>query len=61
MPHHQSEEEAPSNLTDKIAQHSKDSTASDHPNHDENKGAFKTASEAIQGNPGPQIVESEYS
>ncbi|KAK5941639.1 hypothetical protein PMZ80_005588 [Knufia obscura] len=43
MPAHSSEETAPSNLTDKIAQDSKDSNASDHPLHDENKGAVEQA------------------
>lgn len=64
MPHHPSEENAPDNLTDKIAQHSRDSNASDHPLHDENKGPIegvKTSTEAIQGSAGPQIAESEYS
>lgn len=52
MPHHPSEEEAPSNLTDKIAQYSSDSTASDHPLHKENKGPI----EAVSGSShGPQI------
>ena len=60
MPHHPSEEDAPDNLTDKIAQHSRDSTASDHPLHDENKGAFETTSEAIKNAPGPQEPEGEY-
>ena len=55
MPHHPSEENAPSNLTDKIAQHSKDSNASDHPLHDENKGPIEDARAAINSAPGPQI------
>lgn len=62
MPHHPSEETAPDNLTDKVAQHSKDSNASDHAIHDENKGPVSgTTSEALQGSKGPQIVESESS
>lgn len=59
MPHHPSEEEAPSGLTDKVAQHSRDSTASDHPLHDENKGPVEQGgAEAFKSSPGPQIVES---
>lgn len=58
MPHHPSEEEAPTNLTDKVAQHSKDSTASDHPLHNENKGPIEAVS---GGSHGPQIPTGKKS
>lgn len=56
MPHHPSEEQAPDNLTDKVAQHSTDSTASNHPIHDENKGAVEEAGGPLKSK-GPQIPE----
>lgn len=56
MPHHPSEEQTTGNLTDKVAQHSKDSTASDHPLHDENKGPLEEAAGALKSK-GPQIPE----
>ena len=60
MPHHPSEETAPDNLTDKVAAQSKDSTASDHAIHDENKGPVEgTLGGRSSG--GPQIVESRSS
>ncbi|KAK5082533.1 hypothetical protein LTR70_008187 [Exophiala xenobiotica] len=43
MPSHASEETAPSGLTDKVAQESSDSNASNHPIHDENKGPVEQA------------------
>lgn len=55
MPVHQSEETAPSGLTDKVAQHSKDSTASDHALHDEAKGPVEGTS--AHNSKGPQIPE----
>lgn len=59
MPHHPSEETAPDNLTDKVAQHSRDSMASDHPLHDENKGPVESATANDFKSKGPQIVESK--
>ena len=56
MPHLPSEEQAPDNLTDKVAQHSKDSTASDHPLHDENKGPVEEAAGALKSK-GPQVPD----
>lgn len=56
MPSHPSEERAPEGLTDKIAQHSSDSNASDHPIHDENKGPIEEAAGALKSK-GPQIPE----
>ena len=58
MPAHPSEETAPSNLTDKVAQTSKDSTASDHPLHDENKGATEQAFSTGRSG-GPQKSDSK--
>ena len=57
MPVHPSEETTTSNLTDKVAQESSDSTASDHHLHDENKGPVK-ASAADHKSKGPAIPES---
>jgi len=57
MPAHPSEESAPSNLTDKVAQHSKESTASDHPIHNENKGPVEGTVGSLQSK-GPQIPEN---
>lgn len=57
MPHHPSEEQTTGNLTDKVAQESKDSTASDHPLHDENKGPLEEAAGALKSK-GPQIPET---
>lgn len=60
MPVHPSEENTTSNLTDKVAAESKDSTASDHPIHDENKGPLK-ASAADHKSKGPAIPDSTCS
>jgi hypothetical protein len=57
MPHHPSEENAPEHIFDQVAKESDNSTASDHPNHDEKKGAVK-ATAADHQSKGPQIVES---
>ncbi|ETN40207.1 uncharacterized protein HMPREF1541_04483 [Cyphellophora europaea CBS 101466] len=57
MPVHPTEETAPSNLTDKVAQESSDSTASDHPIHDENKGPVKATADDHKSK-GPAIPES---
>ena len=54
MPHLPSEETAPDNLTDKVAQESSDSTASDHPLHDENKDPVKATAQD-HASKGPQI------
>ena len=59
MPHHPSEENAPDHIFDKVAKESSDSTASDHPTHDENKGPVK-ATAADHQSKGPQIVESMW-
>jgi hypothetical protein len=59
MPHHPSEENAPDHIFDKVAKESSDSTASDHPTHDENKGPVK-ATAADHQSKGPQIVESRW-
>lgn len=58
MPAHPSEESAPASLTDKVAQHSKESTASDHAIHNENKGPVEGTAGSLQSK-GPQIPESE--
>ncbi|KAK5077227.1 hypothetical protein LTS08_006083 [Lithohypha guttulata] len=58
MPSHPSEERAPEGLTDKIAQHSSDSNASDHPIHDENKGPIEEAGGPLKSK-GPQIPEGK--
>lgn len=50
------EEQAGSNLTDKVAQHSKDSTASDHALHDEARGAVEEAGGPLASK-GPQVPE----
>ncbi|RMD42914.1 hypothetical protein DV735_g2193, partial [Chaetothyriales sp. CBS 134920] len=59
MPHHPSEENAPSNIFDQVAKESSDSTASTHPIHD---AADKTdkAKASIQdfSSKGPQITEN---
>lgn len=60
MPVHPSEENAADNLTDKVAQHSKDSGASDHPLHDENKGPFEQA-KSTRTSGGPQVPDSKLS
>jgi hypothetical protein len=60
MPVHPAEETAPSNLTDKVAQESSDSNASDHPIHDENKGPVK-ATAADHSSKGPAIPDSTCS
>lgn len=59
MPVHPAEEEAPSGLTDKVAQESKDSTASNHPLHDENKGPVK-ATASDHKSKGPAISDGMY-
>jgi hypothetical protein len=58
MPVHPTEETAPSGLTDKVAAESKDSTASDHPLHDENKGPVGKAHASDHKSKGPAIPES---
>lgn len=58
MPAHASEETAPSGLTDKVAQHSSDSNASDHPLHDENKGPVEQAFNTGRAG-GPQKPDSK--
>lgn len=60
MPHHPSEENAPDHIFDKVAKESDNSTASDHPTHDENNGPVKASAEDHQSK-GPQIVESKLS
>jgi hypothetical protein len=67
MPHHPSEEEAESNIYDKVARESKDSGASDHPLHDtQHKPGEETKDkeahqESIQihSSKGPQIPDGK--
>ncbi len=59
MPAHPTEETAPSGLTDKIAQGSQDSNASDHPIHDENKGPVEQAFSTGRSG-GPQKPDSKH-
>lgn len=59
MPVHPTEESAPSNITDKVAKESRDSTASDHPLHNENEGPVKGTSRDHAGK-GPAIPESMF-
>lgn len=59
MPHHPSEENTQSNIFDKVAKESSDSTASDHPLHKENEGPLKQATADHHRSKGPQISESE--
>ena len=59
MPVHHSEENAPSHIFDQVAKESSDSTASDHPLHNENEGPVKDAKAQAhhhQGK-GPQISD----
>ena len=58
MPHHPSEEETESNIFDKVAKQSGDSTASDHPLHEENEEPVKATAEDHKSK-GPQISESK--
>ena len=58
MPVHPAEENAPSNIFDKVAKESNDSTASDHPLHDENKGPVKATAEDHKSK-GPAIPDSK--
>lgn len=62
MPVHPNEENAPEGLTDKVAAQSKDSTASDHPLHDENKGSISHGKAAATDHKskGPAIPESMF-
>ncbi|RMZ81478.1 hypothetical protein DV738_g2210, partial [Chaetothyriales sp. CBS 135597] len=59
MPHHPSEENAPSHIYDQVAKESSDSTASTHPLHDTTDKSDK-AKASIQDftNKGPQITEN---
>ena len=56
MPHHPSEEETESHIFDKVARGNSESTASDHPLHDENKEPVKKATADDHQSKGPQIV-----
>merc|ERR1712072_1214084 len=59
MPQHPAEETAPSNIFDKVAKESSDSTASDHPMHKENEQPVKQAASAQDHKGlGPQISEN---
>jgi len=58
MPVHPKEEEAESNLTDKVAQMSKDSNASDHPLHTQGDDKDLASFEHHKANPGPVIAEN---
>lgn len=60
MPHHPSEENAPSHIFDKVAKESSDSTASDHAIHKENEGPVKQATAEHHKSKGPQISESMH-
>ena len=60
MPHGQKEEETESHIFDKVAKGSSDSTASEHPMHDENKEQVK-ASQADHQSKGPVIPDSQCS
>lgn len=66
MPHHPSEEETDSNIFDKVAQESKDSTASDHPIHvpkdptkDVEEESSLNESIHVQSSKGPVIPDSK--
>lgn len=58
MPHHPSEEETESHVFDKVAKGNPESTASDHPMHDENGGPVK-ATAADHKSKGPVIPDSK--
>lgn len=58
MPHHPSEEEAESNIFDKVAKGNPESNASSHPLHEENKEPVK-ATAADHKSKGPVIPDSE--
>ncbi|EHY57327.1 hypothetical protein HRR83_002814 [Exophiala dermatitidis] len=57
MPQHPAEENTQSNIFDKVAKESSDSTASDHPIHNENSGPLKQATSEDLRSKGPQISE----
>ncbi|EXJ80165.1 hypothetical protein A1O1_08307 [Capronia coronata CBS 617.96] len=58
MPHHPAEENTQSHIFDKVAKESADSTASDHPLHDENKGPLKQATSEDHRSKGPQLSDN---
>jgi hypothetical protein len=59
MPVHPAEEEAQPNIFDKVAKESSDSTASDHPLHQENEGPVKQATAKDLQSKGPQLSDSK--
>lgn len=59
MPAHPAEEVTQSHIFDKVAKESSDSTASDHPIHDENKGPLKQATSEDHRSKGPQLSDSK--
>ncbi|EXJ86358.1 hypothetical protein A1O3_03309 [Capronia epimyces CBS 606.96] len=58
MPQHPAEENTQSHIFDKVAKESSDSTASNHPLHDENKGPLKQATSEDHRSKGPQLSDN---
>ena len=57
MPAHANEENTESNIFDKVAKQSSDSTASDHPLHNENEEPVKATADDHKSK-GPQLSDS---